>query len=212
MALFQKKPIVESSLPLYSLGLHKSLLIVGLGNPGKKYDGTRHNIGFVALDSLAQKLEFPDWVEKKDHKCLQTTQTIADTRVTLIKPTTFMNLSGEAVRLVQNFYKISPDRTVAVHDELDIPFGQIRIRLGGSAAGNNGVQSIIDLCGEDFGRVRIGIRNEIVEKADGKDFVLSKFSKEEQAQMPALIRETNAILSELIHGQPLTPDTRSFIV
>ena len=86
------------------------------------------------------------------------------------------------------------------------------MRLGGSAAGNNGVQSIIDLCGEEFGRVRIGIRNEISDMAEGKDFVLGKFTSDEKAQLPNLIRESNAILSEFIHGQPLAPDTRSFII
>lgn len=212
MALFQKRPTTASSAPLYTLGLQKSLLIVGLGNPGKKYEGTRHNVGFMTIDNLAAKLEFPDWIVKKDLKCQLTSQTISDTKVTLIKPTTFMNLSGEAVSLVQHFYKIAPDRIVAVYDELDIPFGQIRIREGGSAAGHNGVQSLIDHLGEGFGRVRIGTRNEIAEKADSKDFVLGKFTKEEQGQLSALTRETNAILSELIYGQPLSPETRSFLL
>ncbi|MCW1908109.1 MAG: aminoacyl-tRNA hydrolase [Candidatus Saccharibacteria bacterium] len=212
MALFYRKPRVETSAPLYSIGLQKSLLIVGLGNIGKKYDGTRHNIGFTALDALAKTLEFPEWVEKKDHQCLYTSSTIADSHIYLVKPTTLMNRSGQSVGAVMNYYKMTPDRVVVVHDELDIPFGQIRLRVGGSAAGNNGIKSLIEHIGEEFGRVRIGIRNEIAEKADGKDFVLGKFSKAEQELLPALTRETNAILSELIHGQPLTPDTRSFIV
>jgi peptidyl-tRNA hydrolase, PTH1 family len=216
MALFQKKPMIESTAPLYTLGLQKSLVIVGLGNIGKKYQGTRHNIGFEVIDRLAERLEFPDWIEKRDLKCLQTSKTIADSRIILIKPTTLMNLSGQALQAVQNFYKLHPDQLVVVHDELDIPFGQIRMRVGGSAAGNNGVQSIIDSVGEvnsqQIGRVRIGIKSDLSDKAEAKNFVLGKFTAGEQAQMPALIRETNAILSELIHGQPLTPDTRSFIV
>jgi PTH1 family peptidyl-tRNA hydrolase len=212
MALFYRKPRVETSAPLYSIGLQKSLLIVGLGNVGKKYDGTRHNIGFTALDALAKTLEFPEWAEKKDHQCLYTSSTIADSHIYLIKPTTLMNRSGQSVNAVMQYYKITPDRVVVVHDELDIPYGQIRMRVGGSAAGNNGIKSLIEHIGEEFGRVRIGIRNEIAEKADGKDFVLGKFSKTEQELLPALTRETNAILSELIHGQPLTPDTRSFII
>ena len=212
MALFQKKPQTSNSAPLYTLGLQKTIIIVGLGNPGKEYDGTRHNIGFACLDSLAEKLDFPKWITKKDLKSLITNQTIADARVILIKPTTFMNLSGEAVQAAQNFYKVPTEQVLAVHDELDIPFGQIRTRLGGSDAGHNGVKSLIEHLGEGFGRIRIGIRNKVAEKADGKDFVLGKFNKEEQQQLPALLRETTAILSEYTHGQPLTSETRSFIV
>jgi PTH1 family peptidyl-tRNA hydrolase len=212
MALFQKKPQVSSNLPFYTIGLGKTLLIAGLGNPGKKYDGTRHNIGFAIVDNLASKLDFPDWVEKKDLKSLMSQQNIADNRVILIKPTTFMNLSGQAAQAVQNFYKIPLTQVVAVYDELDIPFGQIRTRAGGSSAGHNGAQSLIDHLDADFGRVRVGIHNEIANKADGADFVLGKFTKDEHSQLPALLREATAILSEYIHGQPLTADTRSFIV
>jgi len=212
MALFQKKPIVTSAAPLYTLGLQKSLVIVGLGNPGKEYDSTRHNIGFEALDNLATKLDFPDWIEKKDLKCRITSQVIADTRITLVKPTTFMNLSGDAVQAIAHFYKLSLDKFVVVHDELDIPFGQIRLRVGGSAAGHNGLKSIINALGEEFGRVRIGVRNEIAEHADSANFVLGKFTSEERELIPNMIRETNAILSEIIHGQPLNPETRSFLV
>ncbi|MEI7522328.1 MAG: aminoacyl-tRNA hydrolase [Candidatus Saccharibacteria bacterium] len=212
MALFQRKPIVTSGAPLYTLGLQKTIVFIGLGNPGKQYEGTRHNIGFNALDHLANKLDFPDWIEKKDLKAITTSQVIADTRVILIKPTTFMNLSGDAVQAVSHFYKISSDKFIVVYDELDIPFGQIRVRVGGSAAGHNGVQSIINTLGDGFGRIRIGIRNEIAEKADSANFVLGKFSSEEKDQLPNLLLETNAVLSEIIHGQPLNPETRNFLV
>ena len=212
MALFQKKPEASSNLPIYTIGLGKTLLIVGLGNPSKKYDGTRHNIGFACVDNLATKLNFPAWVAKKDLKCLLSQQTIADNRVILIKPTTFMNLSGEAVQAVQNFYKIPLGQITAVYDELDIDFGQIRTRVGGSSAGHNGAESLIKHLGEDFGRVRVGTHNDIASRADGADFVLAKFTKEEQSHIPALLREATAILSEHIHGQPITADTRSFII
>ena len=140
MALFQKKSETSSSAPLYTLGLQKSLLIIGLGNPGNKYDGTRHNIGFACVDHLAAKLDFPPWTTKKDLKCVLTSQTISGNRILLIKPTTYMNLSGQAAISVQNFYKIPLTSTVSVYDELDIPYGQIRMRVGGSSAGHNGVQ------------------------------------------------------------------------
>lgn len=212
MALFQKKPITTSAAPFYTIGLQRTLVIIGLGNPGKQYDGTRHNIGFACLDELAKKLDFPDWLEKKDLKATITNQTVADSRVILVKPATYMNLSGESAQLVSHFYKIPTGKFIVVHDELDIPFGQIRMRQGGSAAGHNGIQSLINQLGEDFGRVRIGIHNEIADKADGADFVLGKFTKEEQSQLPNLVRETNAILSEFIHGQPLASETRTFLV
>jgi PTH1 family peptidyl-tRNA hydrolase len=210
MALFQKRPDASSHLPVYSLGLTKTVLIVGLGNKGKAYDGTRHNIGFAAVDELANKQDFDSWIEKKDLKCQITTATIGDSRVILVKPTTFMNLSGEAVQAVMHFYKIPLQQMLVVHDELDIPFGQIRTRIGGSSAGNNGIKSIIQHLGEDFARVRIGIQAET--PMDTSDFVLAKFSKEEQAHLSALLKETTAILTEYIHGGQLLQETRSFLI
>lgn len=208
MGLFQRRPDASSHLPVYTLGLTKTLLIVGLGNVGKKYDETRHNIGFAAIDELAAKQDFDPWTEKKDLKCQLTTGTIGDNRVILIKPSTFMNLSGEAVQAVAHFYKIPTQYTLVVHDELDIPFGQIRTRVGGSAAGHNGVKSVIQHLGEDFGRVRIGIQPETPMEA--VDFVLAKFNKEERQQIPALLKETTAILTEYIHAGSLLQETRNF--
>ncbi len=210
MALFQRRPDLGSHLPTYSLGLTRTLLIVGLGNVGKEFEGTRHNIGFAVIDELASKQRFDPWTDKKDLKCLMTSQTIGESRVFLIKPTTFMNLSGEAVQAVLHFYKIPPDNMLAVHDELDVPFGQIRTRVGGSAAGHNGIKSIIQHRSEEFGRVRVGIQAET--KQDASDFVLSRFSKTEQSHMPELLKETTAILTEYIHTGNLLSETRSYIV
>lgn len=209
MGLFQRRPDTISP-PSYSLGLQRIVLIVGLGNPGKEYDGTRHNIGFACLDSLATALEFDPWMDKKDLKCVITSKTLGNTRAILIKPTTFMNLSGEAVQAVAHFYKVPDQHIVAVHDELDIPFGQIRTRMGGESAGHNGIKSIIQVWGKEFGRVRIGIKTET--KMPSEKFVLAKFSKDEREELPALIRETNSILSEYIYGTELPADTRSFLI
>jgi PTH1 family peptidyl-tRNA hydrolase len=212
MALFQKKPQVSSSAPLYSLGLQKTLLIVGLGNVGKEYKHTRHNIGFECVDSFADKQEFPGWIEKKDLKAFITSTTLGDNRVILAKPTTFMNLSGEAVRAIMHFYKIPIEQLVVVHDEMDIPFGQIRMRIGGDSAGNNGVKSLIQVVGKDFARVRVGIHDNIAKKAEATDFVLGKFTKDEQAHFAELTREVNAILSEYVFGGgELNAETRSFL-
>lgn len=210
MGLFQRRQNVGEHMPLYSLGKNKSLLIVGLGNIGKEYDGTRHNIGFACLDALANSQDFSDWTTKKDLKCLITTTTIADTRVILCKPTTMMNLSGEAVRAVSDFYKISAKDLLVVHDELDVNFGQIRTRIGGGSAGHNGIKSVTQHLGDTYGRVRIGIGPKNPPQIDSADFVLARFSADEQQQMKNLLQESNAILTETIHGGTLNTETRSF--
>lgn len=211
MALFQKNPHNNTEKQtLYTLGLNQTVLLVGLGNVGKEYDGTRHNIGFACLDAFVQNQDMPEWMAKKDLKCHISMATIGNTRVIAMKPTTFMNNSGEAVQAVAHFYKVNLDNIIVVHDELDIPFGQIRMRVGGSDAGNNGIKSLINHMGPDFGRVRIGIKAPT--PMESVDFVLAKFDDKEQAQMKNLTRETTAILTEYIFGGQLPHETRTFLV
>lgn len=212
MALFQRRPSNSDSIKYYTLGQNKTLLIVGLGNPGKEYDGTRHNIGFACVDEFARANEFDPWVEKKDLKCYLSSAQLGESRVLLVKPTTFMNLSGEAVQAVINFYKVPANNIVAVYDEIDIPFGQIRMRVGGGSAGHNGVKSLIQHLGEDFGRIRVGIGPKEPEQMDSADFVLAKFSNEQQSQLKNLAKEAAAILSEYTYQGELPHDTRNFIV
>jgi PTH1 family peptidyl-tRNA hydrolase len=213
MAWLQKKPQIGDAVNFYSIGLNKTLLLVGLGNPGKEYDMTRHNIGFDCLNAFVEKTdEMEDWVAKKDLKCLMSSGRISGARVIAIKPTTFMNLSGEAVQAVANFYKIHPDNIVVIHDELDIDFGQIRLRVGGSSAGHNGIKSVTQHMGEQYGRIRVGIGPKKPAKISSEDFVLQKFSASEQEQLPNLRREVNAILSEYVFGGQLANETRSFLV
>lgn len=209
MGLFQRR---EDSIspPLYSLGLNRTVMIAGLGNPGKEYDGTRHNIGFAIVDQLADKQAFDPWTNKKDLKALISTKTLGNSRVILVKPTTFMNLSGEAVRAVMDFYKVPLQQVIVVHDELDIPFGQIRTRMGGGAAGHNGIKSVTQHLGEEYGRVRVGIGPKEPEQIDSADFVLGRFTAAQQADMSALLKESQAILTEYIYGDSLTAETRSF--
>lgn len=209
MALFQKKPQVQSSAPLYTLGANKTVLIIGLGNPGKEYDSSRHNIGFAVLDEFAIKNDFPGWVAKKDLKCQLTSQNMGENRVILCKPATFMNNSGEAAQAVQRFYRVYNQNTLAVYDELAIPFGSLRTRLGGSDAGHNGVKSLIQHIGDDFGRLRIGVGSDMAKKADTADFVLSKFDKKERADLPLIIREANAVITEYIFSGLLPLETRA---
>ena len=211
MALFQKKPQVTDSVPFYSIGANKTALIIGLGNPEEKYKNTRHNVGFAALDYFAEKNDFPAWINKKDLKNEITTQTIGDTRVILCKPTTYMNLSGEAAQAVQHFYKIYNQKTLAVYDELAIKFGQIRTRSGGSDAGHNGVKSLTQYLGDDYSRLRVGIGSEISEKADASDFVLGKFTKDEQESLDKILREANSLINDFIFGDSLPHETRTVL-
>lgn len=212
MALFQRKPQTSDPVNYFTLGLNKTLLFVGLGNPGSEYDGTRHNIGFACIDAFAKANDFPGWTDKKDLKCQLTTLQMGDTRVILIKPQTFMNLSGEAVSAVVSFYKLGNSQVTAVYDELDIEFGQIRLRQGGSAAGHNGVKSIIQHLGEDFGRIRVGIGPKEPEQMDSAAFVLQRFNTGQQSHLGELTRESNAILSEVAYGNTLPHETRNFLI
>lgn len=213
MSWLQQRPQTSDPTMYYSVGLNKNILLVGLGNPGKEYDQTRHNIGFVCIDEFVSKTdEMEDWITKKDLKCEMSTGRIGDTRVIAIKPTTFMNLSGESVQAVLNFFKITPNKITVIHDDVDVDFGQIRLRVGGSSAGHNGIKSITQHIGETFGRIRVGIGPKKPSKIKSEDFVLQKFNADEQAQMSNLTREVLAILSEYLYGAELPHDTRSFIV
>jgi PTH1 family peptidyl-tRNA hydrolase len=197
----------------YTVGLNKTLLIVGLGNVGDKYEDTRHNIGFSVIDAFAQENEFDKWMNKTDQKCHFSSKKIGGCRVILIKPTTLMNLSGSAVQLVSNFYKIATSDILVLHDELDINFGEIRTRLGGSSAGHNGIKSIIESMGEEgFARIRIGIGPKTPSTVDSADFVLSKFTKSEVENLPKITREVSSILNEYIFSeQPVRTETRTVL-
>ena len=222
MGLFQRNTFNEET-PLYeivntigavsnALGV-KQLLIVGLGNIGKDYDGTRHNLGFEVLNYFAKKNDFSDWINKKDLFCQESSGTIDGTKVVLCKPTTFMNDSGKTVQTIQKFYKIPNIATLVVHDELDVKFGQIRNRKGGSSAGHNGIKSIALHCGEDFGRMRIGIGPKRPVQIDSADFVLGKFNKTQQKEISTLLVEANSMLSEYTYSKgALNEETRSFII
>lgn len=211
MALFQKKPDVTSSAPLYTIGANKTVLVIGLGNVGDPYTGTRHNVGFAVLDDFASRNDFPAWIEKKDLKCHIATQQMGGSRVILVKPTTLMNNSGQAAQGVQHYFRVYNQSTLAVYDELVLPFGQIRARIGGADAGHNGVKSLIQHLGDDFGRLRIGIGNEISQKADAADFVLGRFTKEELDHLPDVVKEAGVMLTEYIFSGQLPHDTRSVL-
>jgi PTH1 family peptidyl-tRNA hydrolase len=213
MALFQRNPSNNEKAAYFSIGLNKTALIVGLGNIGREYNQTRHNVGFEAVDALLDtRDELSDWQDKKNFKVHFSMGQFADTRIIVIKPTTLMNLSGEAVLAVANFYKITPSNILVVHDEIDVNFGQIRTRVGGSSAGHNGVNSIINLLGENFNRLRIGIGPKTPAKIDSADFVLGKFKKAELDKTDDLRRESVAIMIEYIFNGQINHETRSFLI
>ena len=151
-------------------------IIVGLGNPGRKYENTRHNLGFITIDRLASKHDIK--VDKIKFKALVGDGRIAGQKVLLVKPQTYMNLSGESVREVANFYKVEPDEIIVIYDDLDLPLGNLRIRKSGSAGTHNGMKSVVyQLKSDQFPRVRIGIGQNV--DKDIIDFVIGGFRKEE---------------------------------
>lgn len=212
MGLMQRqRQTYSSTQPLYKLSGESSYLVVGLGNSGKKYLKTRHNVGFMCLDDYAQRNELPPFKHKKDLMCEITEQINGNKKIYLIKPTTLMNNSGRAVRAVQEYYDLYNEQTLAIYDELAIPFGQLRTRVGGDSAGHNGVKSLIEHIGDDFGRLRIGIGSPAATKADPADYVLKNFPAEEAKNLPLIIKEAGVITSEFVFSGQLHHDTRSAI-
>lgn len=189
------------------MGHQETLLIVGLGNVGKDYENTRHNFGFECIDTFAKTEEFNPWVEKKDLKSLLCAKIIDGKKVILCKPTTYMNLSGEAMRAVQHFYKISSSSTCVLYDELDLDFGTIRTQSKGTSAGHNGINSLLEHTDNSFWRIRLGIGPKNPPQIDTADFVLQKFSKDQIEKLPAIQKEVASLLEEWISGNA-TPDTR----
>ena len=211
MGLFVKKSEIGSTAPLYTIGANKTILVVGLGNVGGIYEGTRHNIGFTCVDYFAMAMNFGPWIAKKDLKCSLNMHTIGGTRIILVKPTTLMNLSGDAVQAVAHFYKIATRDILIVHDELDIDFGKIRTSLGGSAAGHNGIKSVISVLGEDFNRVRVGVGPKTPAQIDAADFVLGSFTAPQEKKVTALTKEVASIINDFSASGSLFVETRSLL-
>jgi len=171
-------------------------IIVGLGNPGKKYEKTRHNLGWLVLNELAGKVK---WQENKKARFLYTHIEVSGDEVELIKPTTFMNNSGLAVAYIKKKYNLKLSNVIVVHDDKDLDFGRIKVSKDSSSAGHNGVESIIQALGsKEFFRIRIGIKNSLLEKMTTDKFVLSKFSKEEAKKLDDIIFQAAEKIKENI--------------
>ena len=154
-------------------------LVVGLGNPGDKYEGTRHNAGFMVIDQLAEGLKIP--VQRLKFKALTNTAEIAGHKVLLMKPVTYMNLSGEAVGEAAAFYKVPPERVLVLSDEVSLAPGKIRVRRSGSAGGHNGLKDIIAHLGTDqFPRIRVGVGAPAHPDREMIGWVIGKFTPEER--------------------------------
>jgi PTH1 family peptidyl-tRNA hydrolase len=170
-------------------------LIIGLGNPEERYRNTRHNIGFRVLDSFAAEKD-AEFQQKDKFKALVAELTVDSEKVILAKPTTYYNNVGEAARLISDFYKIAPEDTLIIHDELALPFGTIRTRIGGSDAGNNGIKSINQHLGPDTARIRIGIYNDLRDRIDDADFVLSHFTSDESVPLSDIIVPKTLVITD----------------
>ena len=182
-------------------------LVVGLGNPGREYEAHRHNAGFMVLDEVRRQLAFPDFREKfsgvwskgEPPSTWKTRDGIA-----LLKPMTFMNLSGDSVQPAAAFLKVAPSEIIVLHDEIDLPFGDVRVKVGGGHAGNNGIRSVIQRLGTpEFVRIRIGVgkpppgfRGEVA------DWVLSGFDASERAEWPDVEKRAMDALKKVLEEGP----------
>lgn len=173
-------------------------IIVGLGNPGKEYERTRHNTGFMVLDRLSEKLNIE--ISQSKFKGLYGKGKYKGEDVLLLKPQTYMNLSGESLRAVMDFFKVDLEDVLVVYDDLDMPVGKLRLRQSGSAGGHNGIKNIILHTGsQNFNRIRVGIdRSKYIKVVD---WVLSRFSKEEESAIEQGVENASeAVIDYLEHG------------
>jgi len=185
--LFSKKPPI-------------SWLIAGLGNPGQKYENTRHNVGFRAADALARRAGAD--IRRVRFHALTAEAAIGGQGALLLKPTTFMNLSGEAVGEAARFYKLPPERVLVISDDVDLPLGKLRLRRGGSAGGHNGLKSVIEhLGGDQFPRLKIGVGGKPHPDYDMADWVLGSFhGKDTGVIEEAVLRAAQAVECLLEYG------------
>ena len=176
-------------------------LVVGLGNPGDKYENTRHNVGFMTADVLAERKGVP--VQRLKFKALTTTLTLGGAQVLLMKPVTYMNLSGEAVGEAARFYKIPPERVLVISDDVSLPAGKLRIRRSGSAGGHNDLKNIIAHLGTDaFPRIKVGVGGKPHPDYDMADWVLGKLSGEDKKAVDAAVERAADAVERYIQDGP----------
>lgn len=175
-------------------------LIVGLGNPGEKYDGTRHNAGFMALDYIAEKAGAK--LDRIRFKGLCGAAVVGGKKVLLLKPSTYMNLSGQSVTEAMRFYKLPPERVIVLYDDISFPPGRLRIRMRGSDGGQNGMKNIIYLAGADsFPRIRLGTGDRPDPRWDLADWVLSRFSEEDGKKFCEAVEHAYNAVTLMVQGK-----------
>ena len=187
--MFRRKPAQPAPVDRW--------LVIGLGNPGGEYERSRHNVGFLVVDELARR--HGGRVTDRAAKSLTGRVRSGAHELVVAKPQTWMNLSGQAAKALRTKYDVPLERVLVVHDELDLPFGRLRIRTGGSSAGNHGLDSVITSFGtKTFPRIRVGVGRPV---GDAVDYVLSPFSNDERARLPELVgRVADAVEYAVEHG------------
>ena len=174
-------------------------IVVGLGNPGKKYENTPHNAGFMAIDYIADKLNCK--ITRSKFDALTATTELFGEKVFLMKPQTFMNLSGNAIRKAADFYKIPPENIIVIYDDIAIMPGKLRIRLQGSAGGHNGIKSIISNIGDTFPRIKIGVGDRRGNESGLVDFVIGNFSSRDKKEMVSRFDDIFLATQDIIKGE-----------
>ena len=172
-------------------------LIVCLGNYPKEYDFTRHNVGFFIGNFIRDEYNFDDWIEDKKLICNLSRGSLFDKDFLIIKPNTYMNNSGDSVAKVVNFYKIKPCDIVVIHDEIDLPFGTIKVTNSRNSAGHNGVKSVNNVIKEVYNRIRIGVGRPLNKEYDVSDYVLGKFTAEEQEKLQSIAEQSILTIKSL---------------
>lgn len=175
-------------------------VIVGLGNIGREYQWTRHNIGFLCVDFLAEKYGFSPWKHEKKFFGEVCSGSINGEKILFLKPETYMNLSGKSVAAIRNFYRVEAQDVTVIFDDLDLAFATIRLRLKGGSGGHNGIKSLLSALGsEHFRRIKIGIKTELRTKMRADQFVLGKFRPEEREKFPEIFAAVETkVLAEII--------------
>ena len=187
-SLFKEKSNTDQSMETY--------LVAGLGNPGREYKQTRHNIGFMVAEQLSNDLSIS--MGKVQSRAIIGMGRALNSKIIIARPQTYMNRSGEAVKGLLKFYKIPLENLIVIHDDLDIPFGTIRIRKQGGPGGQKGVKSIIDHMGtQDFNRIRMGI-DRPPGRMDAADYVLQRFSRNEEDQLEQLVKQASKAIQTII--------------